>query len=142
MASPGVGDSDFMGRMAVFMLESFPVILFVGILLGFLSGIGIGGGSLLILWLTMVLGMEQQIARSINLLFFIPSAVIACLFRWKQGCLDIKKIIPAALAGCISAGVFSLLGSSLHTEVLKKLFGMLLITTGTRELLWKGKTQG
>lgn len=123
------------------MLETLPVMLFVGMILGFLSGIGIGGGSLLILWLTMVLGMEQQTARGINLLFFIPSAVIACLFRWKQGCLDVKKILPAAVAGCISAGIFSLLGVRLHTEILKKLFGILLLATGIRELIYAPKKE-
>ena len=45
------------------MLESLPIVLIVGTVLGFLSGLGIGGGSLLILWLTIVLGMEQSTAR-------------------------------------------------------------------------------
>ena len=56
------------------MLESLPVMLLVGIVLGVLSGLGIGGGSLLILWLTFVLGMDHETARGINLLFFVPSA--------------------------------------------------------------------
>ena len=51
------------------MLTSLPVSLLVGTVLGFLSGLGIGGGSLLILWLTMVLDMEQSAARFVNLLF-------------------------------------------------------------------------
>jgi len=119
------------------MLETFPVILLVGTILGFLSGLGIGGGSLLILWLTLVLGMDPQTARSINLLFFLPSAAIACMFRWKQGCLNMKQVLPAALAGCLAAVVFSFWGFRLDTRALKKLFGILLITTGIRELLYK-----
>ena len=121
------------------MLETFPVILIVGTVLGFLSGIGIGGGSLMILWLTMVLGMEQQMARSINLLFFIPSALIACCFRWKQGTLNFRHILPAAIAGCIAAGIFSLVGQGMNTVLLKKLFGGLLIVTGIRELRYRPK---
>ena len=62
------------------MLNSFPVILVVGAVLGFLAGIGVGGGSLLILWLTLVLKVSPAEARSINLLFFIPAALIASLF--------------------------------------------------------------
>ena len=65
------------------MLESTPVTIIIGTLLGFLSGIGVGGGSLLILWFTLVLQMDHGTARIINLLFFIPSAVIASIFRWK-----------------------------------------------------------
>lgn len=124
------------------MLESFPVVLAVSILLGFLAGIGVGGGSLLILWVTLVLGMAQPEARVLNLLFFLPSAVIASLFRWKQGKLDVKKVLPAILAGCVAAGACSLLSRNLDMDLLKKLFGGLLLITGVRELLYKPKKQG
>lgn len=119
------------------MLDSFPVILLVGTVLGFLSGLGIGGGSLLIIWLTMVLGMEHNAARTINLLFFLPSAVIACLFRWKQGVIHWKKILPAMISGSIAAVLFSWLGGIFHLELLKKLFGWLLMITGLRELFYR-----
>ena len=124
------------------MLESMPVILMVGTILGFLAGLGIGGGSLLIIWLTMVLGTDQSTARSINLLFFIPSAIAAIVFRWKQGAIDFQKILPAIAGGCIAALVFSWLGSRMDLELLKKLFGGLLILTGLRELFYKPKTSG
>lgn len=119
------------------MLESLPFILVVGTLLGFLSGIGIGGGSLLILWLTIVLEVPQDVARGINLLFFIPSALIACLFRWKQGVLDWKTVLPGILSGCLTAGVFSWVSLHLETEILRMLFGILLILTGLRELRYR-----
>lgn len=119
------------------MLESLPVMIAIGVLLGFLAGIGVGGGSLLIIWLTLVLNMEHSIARNINLLFFIPSAVIASFFRWKQGKLDLRRIIPAILGGCISAACFSLLSSRLDVSLLKTLFGFLLLATGVRELFYK-----
>lgn len=124
------------------MLESLPFILFLGTLLGFLSGIGIGGGSLLILWLTLVLEVPQETARGINLLFFIPSALVACFFRWRQGSLEIRTVIPAVISGCIMAGIFSWLGTRLDTAFLKKLFGGLLLLTGIRELLYKPKENG
>ena len=119
------------------MLESFPIAVLAGILLGFLSGLGIGGGSLLMLWLTLVLGMDHASARGINLLFFVPSALIACLFRWKQGALQWKQILPAIIAGCAAAAVFSWLSMYLDTPVIKKLFGILLIATGLRELFYR-----
>lgn len=119
------------------MLDSFPVALLAGTALGVLAGLGTGGGSLLILWLTLVLGMEQADARSINLMFFLPAAVIACLFRWKQGKLDFKKVLPAILSGCAAALVFSWLGTRMDTTLLKKLFGILLLFTGFRELFYR-----
>lgn len=121
------------------MVDSFPVAVIIGTILGILSGLGTGGGSLLILWLGLVIGMEQSQARAINLLFFIPSAVIACLFRWKQGRLDIKKVLPAIIAGSIVSAIFTVLSQNMDTGLLKKLFGILLLFTGARELLYKPK---
>ena len=119
------------------MLESFPVILMVGTVLGFLSGLGIGGGSLLILWLTVVLGMEPGAARSINLLFFIPSAIVSILFRLKQGTLKVRSVLPAVAAGCIAAAVFSWISTILDVALLKKIFGGILIAAGIREVLYR-----
>lgn len=118
------------------------ISVMVGVLLGFLSGLGIGGGSLLILWLTLVMDLEQAAARSINLLFFIPSALTAGYFRWKQGTIDLKKLLPAILGGCAAALAFSLLGTRLDTGLLKRLFGILLIATGLREIFYRPKNKG
>ena len=52
---------------------------------GFLSGLGVGGGSLLMLWLTTVIHMDYAVAKTVNLLFFLPTALIATLFHKKQG---------------------------------------------------------
>lgn len=119
------------------MLESVPIAVTVGTVLGFLAGLGVGGGSLLVLWLTLILGASHTAARSINLLFFLPCAVTACLFRWKQGCIPWKKILPGMLSGCAAAALVSWLAAGLDTTVLKKAFGILLLITGIREVLYK-----
>lgn len=113
------------------------ISIMVGIVLGFLAGLGIGGGSLLILWLTFVMHLDPQTARGINLLFFLPCALAALHFRRKQGAINFSKILPAMIAGCAAALAFSWLGSNLDLELLKKLFGGLLIVTGLRELFYK-----
>lgn len=111
--------------------------LLIGTVLGFLTGLGVGGGSLLILWLTMAMEMPQAVARGINLLFFLPAAVIACCFRWKQGTLKLRKVLPAILAGAAAAAVFTFVGQNLDGDLLKKAFGVLLLFTGFRELLYQ-----
>lgn len=121
------------------MLNSLPVILAISTLLGFLAGVGVGGGSLLIMWLTLILQMPYPQARILNLLFFLPSALVASIFRWRQGALEIKKILPAILAGLIAAAGFSLLSNHVDVALLKKAFGVLLLITGIRELLYKPK---
>ena len=119
------------------MLETLPVTLIAGTILGFLSGLGIGGGSLLILWLTMVLQTDPLTARSINLLFFIPSALVACLFRVRQGNLKLRPLLPAIVAGCAAAALFSWISTMLDVQVLKKFFGIVLLTAGFRELFYR-----
>ncbi len=119
------------------MLESLPVVLLIGTFLGFLAGIGVGGGSLLVLWLSLVLGMPHSQARLINLLFFLPSAIVASVFRWRQGTLHLRKVLPAIICGCTAAGICSWLSGSIDTAVLQKLFGGLLLITGIRELFYR-----
>ena len=111
--------------------------ILVGSVLGFLTGLGIGGGSLLILWLTIGIGMEQSVARAINLLFFLPSALIACVFRHKQGTLKIRKLLPAIISGCLFAAFLSWVGPRIEVDIMKRAFGILLIGTGLRELFYK-----
>ena len=117
------------------MLENlaFPV----AIVLGFLAGLGVGGGSLLMLWLTSVMHMDYGVAKTVNLLFFLPTALIATLFHKKQGSVDIPKILPGIIFACIAAAVFSYIGKHMDTTLLKKLFGGILILTGLRELFYR-----
>lgn len=119
------------------MLNHFLFPTIIGIVLGFLAGLGVGGGSLLMLWLTAIIGMEHPQARSINLLFFLPCALVSTLFRWKQGAIQIKTVFPAIITGCLCALAGTWLGGQLHLELLKKLFGGMLIFCGIRELLYR-----
>ncbi len=123
------------------MLESGPICVLVGTVLGLLSGLGVGGGSLLILWLTAVLGMEHSMARGINLLFFLPCAAASSILRRKQGQIEMRILLPAILAGCAAAAAGSWLSMYLELALVKKLFGGLLLFTGARELLYRPKKQ-
>ena len=110
-----------------------------GAALGFLSGLGVGGGSLLLLWMTLVLGADPAQARVMNLMFFLPSALIATAFRWKQSKPDWSLILPAMTAGLLGALAGNYLGPVLNKDLLKKALGILFLATGLRELLWKPK---
>lgn len=121
------------------MLNSIPFGIVAGILLGFLAGIGVGGGSLLILWLTLVVGVDPLVARTINLMFFITAAGSVTIFRLRRGTIDWKQIFPAIVLGCVSAGIFSVAGRYIDQHMIRKLFGILLLVTGLRELLYRAR---
>lgn len=119
------------------MVASPVLSIAVGILLGVLTGLGTGGGSLLILWLTLVLHMDPAQARIINLLFFLPCALASTILRIRQGNIPFRKILIPTVAGCAAALIFSILGQKIDTARLKKLFGVLLIFTGLREVFYR-----
>ena len=119
------------------MVNHFLFSTIIATVLGFLAGLGVGGGSLLMLWLTVVIGIEYPQARVINLLFFIPCALISTLFRWKQGALQLKPLLLAILSGTMCAILASTISKQIDLVLLKKLFGALLVITGTRELFYR-----
>ena len=109
----------------------------VGTVLGVLSGFGVGGGSLLLVWLTGVVGMEQQQAQGVNLLYFLPAALAALPAHRKNGFVDREVSRPAILAGLVCAALAAWIATGLDTALLKKCFGLFLLWVGLRELLRK-----
>lgn len=108
-----------------------------GILCGVLSGFGIGGGSLLMVWMTAVAAMDQKMAQGINLLYFIPTSLAALIFHIKNKMICWKAVIPAALFGCAAAGIAAWISTSLDVSLLRKLFGGYLLVIGCLELFKK-----
>ena len=110
-----------------------------GLVCGVLSGFGIGGGSLLMVWMTAVLSMEQRAAQGINLLYFLPTAACALIFHTKNKMICWRAVLPAALAGCITAALGATLARNLDMALLRKLFGGFLILVGLEEVFLKGR---
>ena len=109
--------------------------LLAGLLSGILSAWGIGGGTLLLVYLTAAAGLEQETARGINLLYFLPCAIPAVLRYRRQGLFSpavwrwgVLGALPAAAAGVWLAGI-------LGGVWLRRGFGLLLLAAGVRELL-------
>lgn len=119
------------------MLESFPIAVFAGLSLGYLAGLGVGGGSLLMLWLTVILKMDYGKARAINLMFFLVSATAVSLLRWRKGTIKIKEILPAIIAGSMATAIATFISHSIDHDLIKKIFGLLLLATGVKELLYR-----
>lgn len=113
------------------------IALLAGTITGILSAFGIGGGSLLLIYLTSFAAIDQHQAQGINLLYFLPAAAAALPAHHKHGLLDKKVILPAILAGLAAAGLAAWLSSSLDTGLLRKLFGLFLLYVGLRELFHK-----
>ena len=108
--------------------------LLVGLVCGVLSGLGIGGGSILMLWLTAVLAFDQRTAQGINLLYFLPTALSSVIIHARRRSVDWQAAVPAAVAGVITACIGAFLAQRIDTGILRKLFCAFLLTAGAAEI--------
>ena len=111
----------------------------IGLLSGIISGMGIGGGTILIPALSVFLSVSQKTAQGVNLLYFIPTAAIALFVHIKNKSVNFKIAFTIILWGIIGAVLGSLLALKLHTNLLKKMFGAFLFIMGIYEILKKDK---
>lgn len=100
-------------------------------IIAILSGMGVGSGGLLMIWLTEVTNYSPSEARSINLLFFLFSASSALLVCIKRRQFKFKYIFLSAILGIIGSVIGTYIGMNVSNEVLRKIFGYMLIFTGT-----------
>lgn len=101
---------------------------------GFLASLGTGGGMVLIIWLTAVMGMPQLEAQGINLMFFLPIAAFSVYMHRKNGIADIKELLPAMIPGAVFAAVGAMAAHFAGSLRLGKLFGLFLIAVGIKVL--------
>ncbi len=100
--------------------------IIIGIISGFVSGMGMGGGTILILCLSMFMGIEQHIAQATNLVFFIPTSIVAIITNIKQKNIDFKVAIPIAISGIIGAVIGAIISNQTDVKSLRKYFGIFL----------------
>lgn len=103
-----------------------------------ISAWGVGGGTLLLLVMTLFLGVDQRTAQGVNLLFFLPTAASALVCHARSGYLDeptLKAAIPVAVAAALIGAWVS---NAVDVEVLRKPFGIYLLLSGA-SLVWPQK---
>ncbi len=117
-------------------MEALGAVL-AGAAAGVLSGLGVGGGTLLLIYLTAFAGVPQDLAQGVNLLYFLPAAATALPAHLRGGYLHRPTVLPAVLAGFVCAAGGAWLATALEVELLHKCFGGFLLLTGLRELFSK-----
>ena len=107
------------------------------LLAGALTGLGVGGGGLLMVYMTTLGGLEQLKAQGINLMYYLPAAGAALVTHIREHTVDRKTLWPAIAGGLVSAALGAWLSHMIDTALLRKLFGALLLVVGVRELFGK-----
>ncbi len=111
--------------------------LAAGALTGVLSGFGVGGGTLLLVYMTLVAGLEQTLAQGINLLYFLPAGLMALPAHVKNGYVEKNALLPAIGAGLVCAAGGAWAATAVDMELLRKCFGAFLVLIGLWELMGK-----
>ena len=108
-----------------------------GLLSGILGAMGMGGGGVLIIYLVLFAGLEQTLAQGINLIFFIPSAIIATIIYWKKNLIEWRIVFPVCGLGIIGSIIGSCMSSLIDANILRKLFGVLLLFMSIKQFRCK-----
>lgn len=113
---------------------SFFVIAIVSFATGVFASLGLGGGMVLIIYLTVFAGMPQIQAQGINLIFFVPIAIISIIIHNKNHLIKWKTTVPVLIAGTVAVVFSSILANNMDNTLLQKLFGGFVIMAGIKEI--------
>lgn len=114
------------------------IAFFCGMATSILSAWGVGGGTLLLLVMTLVLGVDQRTAQGINLLFFLPAAAAALVLHKKNGYLDLPTLKATVPWAVVLALVGAWVATEVDVELLRKPFGIYLLASGAL-MLWPSR---
>lgn len=118
-------------------MNEWIVPMLAGGITGVLSGFGVGGGTLLLVYMTVFAGLDQHLAQGINLVYFLPAGLMALPAHVKNGYIEKPVLFPAISAGLVLAALAAWWATALDVGILRKCFGGFLIVIGAMELFGK-----
>lgn len=108
--------------------------ILIGLISGIVSGTGMGGGTILILLLSIFVGTDQHVAQATNLVFFVPTAIAAILISLKKKKIDLKVGVVIIITGIVGATIGAIISSKMNVNLLRKIFGIFLIFIAIYEI--------
>lgn len=118
------------------MIWSFTAAFFTGIF----ASLGVGGGMILIIYLTVFGGFDQLAAQGINLIYFIPIAALSVIIHSKNMLIEWRKIVPSIIIGIAFAAAGTYAAEHIGSPALKKIFAVFILFIGVKELLFSKST--
>lgn len=108
--------------------------ILIGMFSGIFSGVGMGGGTILIFLLTTCASLEQHIAQATNLIYFVPTAISAIIVNYRDKNIDTKLAKYISTFGIIGAIVGALVSINLDVQILRKIYGIFLAIIAIHEI--------
>lgn len=113
----------------------FVWFLLLAVVSGLLAGMGMGGGTLLIPMLTIIMGVSQEIAQATNLLVFVPCGIICTIIYAKDKLIDFKKGGIVVAAASLVSVIAALIAVKIESKILKIIFGAFIAGLGLVQLI-------
>lgn len=107
----------------------------VAFLTGITASMGLGGGFILVIYLTIFAQMPQLAAQGINLIFFLPIAAFSLIFHAKNKMIETSVILPSIIFAVIGVFIGVWGANLLGSEWLTKVFAVFVLLVGVRELI-------
>ena len=109
--------------------------LLIAVFSGVFAGMGMGGGTFLIPLITLIMGVNQKVAQCINLLVFIPMAIVTIFIYAKKKMIDFKSWWIVSLPACIVSTLGVLLAVDISGRIMKIIFGGFIALIGIIQII-------
>lgn len=117
------------------------LVYLIGLGMGILSGLAIGGGTLLVPALVILMQVKQHTAQGICLAAFIPTAVVAVITHYRQDNVKIRLALSLTAGALLGAILGATLANKVDAPLLRRIFGFFLIAMGCYEFFGKSRVR-
>ena len=114
---------------------NFLVKSIVGFLAAVISAMGMGGGGILLIYLSAFTSTPQLKAQGINLIYFIPIAIVSLIFHIKNGFIKKKESLFMILSATPAAALGAFLSGNIDQDILRKGLALFLLFLGLKEII-------
>ena len=108
-------------------------ILF-GFIAGNITGLGRGGGTILILLLSLFTNLDQHIVQGTNIIFFLPASIASIMTNLKHKNVDIKLARTVSFYGVLGAVLGAIISKKISSNNLKKFFAIFILIIAINEI--------
>lgn len=113
------------------------LIYLIGFIMGIISGLAMGGGTLLVPALVILMNVPQHTAQGVCLASFIPTAVVAVITHLKQKNVKLQLTFYLAIGALLGAFLGASIANHVDAPLLRKIFGGFLVLMGIYEFFCK-----
>lgn len=112
------------------------IIIVIGFITGFVNGLlGIGGGTILIPAMVMIMGISQHQAHGTSLAVILPTTIVSCIIYGLNNDLNYTIAFQVALGGILGGYTGARLMNKISGPRLKQFFGLFMFVAGIRMII-------